>query len=128
MTDPSATPASTPTTEEPKQTLEEQKTTIDPNNNKTIEPNNNNTNSLLPPTSNKPISGPAAGAKNKEKGKEKDGKKRDKEDKEEQKKKPVMITTEPVKGTRDFPPDDMRVRNWLFGQWRYFFLSQSSYS
>jgi histidyl-tRNA synthetase len=28
------------------------------------------------------------------------------------------IDLQPVKGTRDFYPDDMRVRNWLFGHWR----------
>ncbi|MEW5298478.1 MAG: hypothetical protein WDW36_001596 [Sanguina aurantia] len=27
-----------------------------------------------------------------------------------------MIDTQPPKGTRDFFPDDMRVRNWLFGE------------
>jgi len=28
------------------------------------------------------------------------------------------IELQPVKGTRDFYPDDMRVRSWLFGLWR----------
>jgi histidyl-tRNA synthetase len=28
------------------------------------------------------------------------------------------IDTAPVKGTRDFFPEEMRVRNWLFGRWR----------
>jgi histidyl-tRNA synthetase len=28
------------------------------------------------------------------------------------------IDLQPVKGTRDIYPDDMRVRQWLFGQWR----------
>ncbi len=30
----------------------------------------------------------------------------------------AMIDTQPVKGTRDFYPEDMRVRSWLFGLWR----------
>lgn len=29
-----------------------------------------------------------------------------------------MIETEPVVGTRDFYPEDMRLRNWLFGHFR----------
>lgn len=29
-----------------------------------------------------------------------------------------MVDTNPVKGTRDFPPEDMRLRNWLFGHFR----------
>eukprot|EP00026_Physarum_polycephalum_P008266 Phypoly_transcript_08347.p1 GENE.Phypoly_transcript_08347~~Phypoly_transcript_08347.p1 ORF type:complete len:509 (+),score=90.65 Phypoly_transcript_08347:76-1527(+) len=29
-----------------------------------------------------------------------------------------LIDVEPVKGTRDFAPEDMRVRNWLFDQFR----------
>lgn len=29
-----------------------------------------------------------------------------------------MIDTQPVKGTRDFYPDDMRQRRWLFEHWR----------
>ena len=29
-----------------------------------------------------------------------------------------MIDVQPVKGTRDFYPEDMRLRNWLFGIWR----------
>jgi histidyl-tRNA synthetase len=29
-----------------------------------------------------------------------------------------MIETEPIAGTRDFIPKDMRLRNWLFGQWK----------
>ena len=31
---------------------------------------------------------------------------------------PEPIDLQPVKGTRDFYPDDMRVRSWLFGLWR----------
>ncbi|KAG2452860.1 hypothetical protein HYH02_002204 [Chlamydomonas schloesseri] len=27
-----------------------------------------------------------------------------------------MIDTQPPRGTRDFPPEDMRLRNWLFGE------------
>jgi histidyl-tRNA synthetase len=49
------------------------------------------------------------------------GKKKEKKDNEkdtEQRKRPGMIVLEPVKGTRDFAPDDMRVRNWLFGKWK----------
>jgi len=34
-----------------------------------------------------------------------------------QKKKP-RLDTNPPKGTRDFYPEDMRLRNWLFDQWR----------
>jgi hypothetical protein len=77
----------------------------------------------------KPISGPAAGAKKKkdkgEKGGEKGEKGGDKgaivDDDKEQRRRPGMILTEPVKGTRDFTPDEMRVRNWLFGHWKYVF-------
>ena len=29
-----------------------------------------------------------------------------------------MIDLQPVKGTRDFFPDEMRLRNWLFEVWR----------
>jgi len=29
-----------------------------------------------------------------------------------------MIDLQPPKGTRDFAPEDMRVRNWLFGHFR----------
>ncbi|GIT62994.1 MAG: hypothetical protein Ct9H300mP21_05400 [Pseudomonadota bacterium] len=29
-----------------------------------------------------------------------------------------MIDLQPVKGTRDFFPDKMRLRNWLFEVWR----------
>lgn len=29
-----------------------------------------------------------------------------------------LIDTQPPKGTRDFPPEDMRLRNWLFGHFR----------
>ena len=29
-----------------------------------------------------------------------------------------MIDLQPVKGTRDFFPDEMRMRNWLFQVWR----------
>jgi len=28
------------------------------------------------------------------------------------------IDLNPPKGTRDFPPEEMRVRNWLFGHFR----------
>ncbi len=31
---------------------------------------------------------------------------------------PSVIDTQPVKGTRDFYPDDLRVRSWLFEKWR----------
>ena len=30
----------------------------------------------------------------------------------------ALIDTDPVQGTRDFPPEEMRVRNWLFNEWR----------
>jgi histidyl-tRNA synthetase len=30
----------------------------------------------------------------------------------------TLLDTNPVKGTRDFYPEDMRLRNWLFDQWR----------
>jgi len=30
----------------------------------------------------------------------------------------VKLNTNPTKGTRDFYPEDMRLRNWLFDQWR----------
>jgi histidyl-tRNA synthetase len=30
----------------------------------------------------------------------------------------VQLDTNPPKGTRDFYPDDMRLRSWLFDQWR----------
>jgi histidyl-tRNA synthetase len=30
----------------------------------------------------------------------------------------ALITTDPCKGTRDFPPDDMRMRTWLFNNFR----------
>jgi histidyl-tRNA synthetase len=29
-----------------------------------------------------------------------------------------VIDLQPVKGVRDFYPEDQRIRNWLFGQWR----------
>jgi histidyl-tRNA synthetase len=29
-----------------------------------------------------------------------------------------LIEVDPIAGTRDFPPTEMRVRNWLFGQWK----------
>jgi histidyl-tRNA synthetase len=32
--------------------------------------------------------------------------------------KKVKLDTNPPKGTRDFYPEDMRLRNWLFDQWR----------
>ena len=31
---------------------------------------------------------------------------------------PIMATFQPVRGTRDFYPEDMRLRNWLFDIWR----------
>lgn len=31
---------------------------------------------------------------------------------------PVKLDTNPPKGTRDFYPEDMRLRTWLFDQWR----------
>lgn len=34
------------------------------------------------------------------------------------KKKQVRLDTNPPKGTRDFYPEDMRMRTWLFDQWR----------
>jgi len=34
------------------------------------------------------------------------------------KKKQARLDTNPPKGTRDFYPEDMRLRNWLFDQWR----------
>lgn len=36
----------------------------------------------------------------------------------EQKKKAAALDTNPPKGTRDFYPPDMRLRTWLFSQWR----------
>jgi histidyl-tRNA synthetase len=69
----------------------------------------------------KPISGPAAGGKKKkEKGADKGAEGADKvaDDDDQQRRRPGMIITEPVKGTRDFVPDEMRVRNWLFGHWK----------
>ena len=30
----------------------------------------------------------------------------------------MMIDLKPVKGTRDFFPDEMRLRNWLFNIWK----------
>jgi len=29
-----------------------------------------------------------------------------------------LIDTQPVRGTRDFPPEELRLRNWLFGHFR----------
>ena len=29
-----------------------------------------------------------------------------------------QIVTDPPKGTRDFPPEDMRMRTWLFSNFR----------
>lgn len=43
-------------------------------------------------------------------GKKKEKKEKDDDSKPEQRKRPGMIVLEPVKGTRDFAPDDMRVR------------------
>lgn len=31
---------------------------------------------------------------------------------------PELISLNPPRGTRDFPPDEMRLRNWLFGNFR----------
>ena len=50
----------------------------------------------------------AAGAAGKEK-------KKDKKAKDESS---TMIETGSVKGTRDWPPEMMRQRNWLWGLWR----------
>ncbi len=30
----------------------------------------------------------------------------------------MKLSTQPYKGTRDFYPEDMRVRKWMFGKWR----------
>jgi histidyl-tRNA synthetase len=30
----------------------------------------------------------------------------------------MKLSTQPYKGTRDFYPEDMRLRNWMFGKWR----------
>ncbi|HLB66159.1 MAG TPA: histidine--tRNA ligase [Candidatus Saccharimonadales bacterium] len=30
----------------------------------------------------------------------------------------MALSTQPYKGTRDFYPEDMRLRNWMFGKWR----------
>lgn len=30
----------------------------------------------------------------------------------------MKLSTQPYKGTRDFYPDEMRVRSWMFGKWR----------
>ena len=30
----------------------------------------------------------------------------------------ALVDTQPVRGTRDFPPEDMRLRNWLFNHFR----------
>lgn len=30
----------------------------------------------------------------------------------------MKLTTQPYKGTRDYYPEDMRVRNWVFAKWR----------
>lgn len=35
------------------------------------------------------------------------------------KQKQVQLDTNPPKGTRDFYPEDMRLRTWLFDQWRH---------
>lgn len=37
---------------------------------------------------------------------------------QKKKKKQPKLDTNPPKGTRDFYPEDMRLRNWLFDQWR----------
>ena len=31
---------------------------------------------------------------------------------------PAKLDLNPPRGTRDFYPEELRVRNWLFGQWR----------
>lgn len=41
-----------------------------------------------------------------------------KTDKKTKQKKQPMLETNPPKGTRDFYPEDMRLRTWLFDQWR----------
>ena len=61
------------------------------------------------PDSGKGVSRPQGGGKGK---KDKDSKKG------EEAAKPAGISTEPVTGSRDFYPDEMRVRNWLFGSFR----------
>lgn len=93
------------------------------------EENTSTTQPVAPPEPTKPakpISGPAAGAKKggekKEKKEKGDAKKKGKgedDDVDYVRRRPDLIITEPVKGTRDFAPDEMRVRNWLFGHWRY---------
>ena len=40
------------------------------------------------------------------------------ENKSKSKKQKPQLDTNPPKGTRDFYPEDMRLRNWLFDQWR----------
>ncbi len=40
------------------------------------------------------------------------------ENSSQNKKKQTKLDTNPPKGTRDFYPEDMRLRNWLFDQWR----------
>lgn len=50
--------------------------------------------------------------KKKEETKEEDGKRKD------QTGRGGMIETEPVAGTRDFIPQDMKLRNWLFGHFK----------
>lgn len=61
------------------------------------------------PDGGKGVSRPQGGGKGK---KDRDGKKGD------EAAKPAGISTEPVTGSRDFYPDEMRVRNWLFGSFR----------
>jgi len=41
-----------------------------------------------------------------------------KTDKGKSNKKKEKLDTNPVKGTRDFYPEDMRLRSWLFGKWK----------
>jgi len=51
-------------------------------------------------------------------GKEKKSKGKGKEEKAAAAPKGNMISVEPPTGTRDFYPEDMRVRNWMFGHFR----------
>lgn len=45
-------------------------------------------------------------------------KKEEKTERKEQTGRGGMIETEPLAGTRDFIPQDMKLRSWLFGQWK----------
>ncbi len=59
-----------------------------------------------------PNAGAEGGKKDKEKGKGK------KEEKQAAGGAKAMVSVEPPTGTRDFYPEDMRVRNWMFGHFR----------